>query len=89
MDFVNLANDVSQITEALLRHLTVIQQDENTGDTGSTHGPATTAPQQYQYYSPEEDMSDVPISTPFLSPTAENELYLLATNFLLCKLPQL
>jgi hypothetical protein len=80
MDFVNLANDVSQITESLLRHLS--QEGDNAGD----FAPAST--RAAQQYSPEGDMTAVPISAPFLSPTAEAELYLVATNFLLCEWPQ-
>jgi hypothetical protein len=80
MDFVNLANDVSQITETLLRHLSL--QEYNAGD----FAPAST--KRALQYNPEGDMTAVPISTPFLSPTAEGELYLVATNFLLCEWPQ-
>jgi hypothetical protein len=80
MDFVTLANDVSQITDTLLRHLSQQGDDNASGELASA---STT---ESQHYSAEEDMITVPISTPFLSPTAEGELYLVATNFLLCEL---
>ena len=37
------------------------------------------------YYGAPEDVTNGSINRPLLSPTAEAELYLLATNFLLCK----
>ncbi|CAB9498983.1 Adenosine 3'-phospho 5'-phosphosulfate transporter 1 [Seminavis robusta] len=103
MDFVDLANGLSEITETLLRHLTVQQEDNGDDDfarlegdyhSSSSHATTTASTTQVAqeqpaasglsstgYYSPED--TSVPISSPLLSPTAEAELYLLATNFLL------
>ena len=92
MDFVDLANDMSAVTQSLLRHLTTSEEGDDDfarldGEyhSSSAHQAVPPTDQQYpdsQYYAPDPS---VPLKQPLLSPTAEGELYLLATNFLLCK----
>ena len=92
MDFIDLANDMSAVTQSLLRHLTVSQEgdDDFARLDGEYHAAAaqqavsSAQPQPDGYnYAPGDP--SVQLKQPLLSPTAEAELYLLATNFLLCK----
>lgn len=106
MDFIDLADGISQATTKLLRHLVVAAVVEDAGsddfaridgeyEASSAHQHAATTPQSYSFAAPQDQQheagdytyystSEVPIGDrPFLSKTAEAELYLLATNFLL------
>jgi hypothetical protein len=91
MDFADLANDMSAVTQSLLRHLTTAEDGNDDfarldGEYETPGGGAPTyqqmAPGQEGYYNPDPT---VLTKQPFLSKTAEAELYLLATNFLLCE----
>ena len=102
MDFIDLADGLNQVTTTLLRHLTTtVAQDTGDDDfariDGGEYEHSTAAPPQQQqsvaqemgddtFYSPEGMNATLDVDHPFLSKTAEAELYLLATNFLLCKL---
>lgn len=92
MDFVDLANDMSAVTQSLLRHLTTAEEGDDDfarldGEyhSSSAHQMAAAPAQQVQGSNAYYEDPTVPLKQPFLSPTAEAELYLLATNFLLCK----
>ena len=101
MDFIDLANGLNEVTATLLRHLTASGSEETTAgdddfaridgekESASSSSSSSSSPQDssYYYYSPEDSSStaSTTVNRPFLSPTAEAELYLLATNFLLCK----
>lgn len=90
MDFVDLANDMSAVTQSLLRHLTTAEEGDDDfarldGEyhSSSAHQMAAAPAQQVQGSDAYYEDPTVPLKQPFLSPTAEAELYLLATNFLL------
>lgn len=100
MDFIDLANGMQDVTQALLRHLVEGEGDDDFARLdGEYHASAAhpqpvqyqpvqpvpsqePVPSDYSYYVP-ADPANAPLKQPFLSPTAEAELYLLATNFLL------
>lgn len=92
MDFVELANELPKVTQTLLRHLTVGSSTDDFARLDGEYEQSREAGHQqqpidgsgYDYYYTPEEISTVS-SHPFLSKTAEAELYLLATNFLLCK----
>lgn len=93
MDFSDLANDMNTVTKSLLRHLTTAEDGDDDfaridGEHESVHSPSVypqtseSQPGQGMSYYTVEDPAML-TKQPFLSPTAEAELYLLATNFLL------
>lgn len=92
MDFIDLANDMQAVTQSLFRHLVVSEEGDDDfarldGEyhAGSAHQAVSHAQPQSDGYSYAPADPSVQLKQPFLSPTAEAELYLLATNFLLCK----
>jgi hypothetical protein len=74
MDFITLATEIDP--RRLLRHLDQMLGDDDQYDPTSTGSPASAF---YSSVSAEESE----VTAPILSKTAEAELYLLATNFLL------
>lgn len=83
MDFIDIANELPRVTGTLLRHLTVASEPSSQYQTQQAGQQAIDGSGYDFYYSP-DDINVTP-NHPFLSKTAEAELYLLATNFLLCK----
>ena len=90
MDFVSLADGSERLVRAAARHLAASTSGYD--DDGVT--PAATATVAAPL-SPEAMPAPSPYSgagglaageSPLLSPSAEDELFLLATNFLLCEL---
>lgn len=69
-------------------HLSPASQEADAGadyEAGGLYGEAPGTPYEQQFGS--SSTAGVPgTSSPLLSPSAETELFLLATNFLLCKL---
>jgi hypothetical protein len=98
MDFIDLANGLPEVTKTLLRHLALKPAgDDDFARLDGEHEVAQQQNQQQQQYGNESSSSNynyyayspedlgTEVQHPFLSKTAEAELYLLATNFLLCK----
>lgn len=80
-DFVDLALTSRQLIDRALAaddDFAKIENDTGNNDAGSMGMGTSSSP----YYGQAISSSD---ATPFLSKSAEAELYLLATNFLLCK----
>ena len=75
MDFVTLANAISQTHRYLL---------EGDGDSSSMHNIAINSPGTSEEFLGAENLPNGS-TPPLLSQAAETELFLLATNFLLCK----
>ena len=92
MDFVSLADGSERLVRAAARHLAASTSGyDDDGVTPAATATATAAAP----LSPEAMPAPSPYSgagglaageSPLLSPSAEDELFLLATNFLLCEL---
>jgi len=99
MDFIELANGLDKVTSTLLRYLTTKTTtdagDDDFARIDGEYAASSAHALEHQSYNTYDDTggaqdailseTSVQINRPFLSPTAEAELYLLATNFLLCK----
>lgn len=83
VDFVDLANGHRYLLERILNNdddFSKMEDDYPSQQTASTNGYYDAPPQSQSAM----DSTFVVGSTPVLSKSAEAELYLLATNFLLC-----
>ena len=88
MDFVSLADGSERLVRAAARHLAASTSGyDDDGVTPAATAAAPLSPEAMPAPSPYSGAGGLAAGeSPLLSPSAEDELFLLATNFLLCEL---
>ena len=90
MDFVSLADGSERLVRAAARHLaasTSGYDDDGVTPAATATAVAPLSPEAMPAPSPYSGAGGLAAGeSPLLSPSAEDELFLLATNFLLCEL---
>jgi hypothetical protein len=90
MDFVSLADGSERLVRAAARHLaasTSGYDDDGVTPAATATAAAPLSPEAMPAPSPYSGAGGLAAGeSPLLSPSAEDELFLLATNFLLCEL---